>query len=196
MNEVLINLSTKSDRLCGCTAPFICKHCPNNWECCVCVEPPELTACDIQQLKAAVPDQWGDVIANHPQYPDGPLKVLARASSGHCRFFNINNSTCDIYPYRPLLCRLFPLDVCFDSGKYFWIVYHEFCSLAKTMHGKTVVRVLDQLENLLALFSEEELSFYATKAVRQFSLFRKGEWKKLAEMKSHNDIYGKGRTRC
>lgn len=62
------------------------------------------------------------------------------------------------------------------------------------MHGKTLVRVLSQSENLLALFLEEELSFYAKKAVRQFSLFKKGEWKKLAEMKSCNDIYGKGGT--
>lgn len=168
-----------------------CRNCRNEWVCCTELEPPELTKVDIQSIKAFYPTQCNLVFENHPYYPNGPLRILRQSASSSCPFFDASNGTCNIYSHRPLLCRLFPLDIYCDSGEYFWIIYHKFCALSDLILEKFLPIALDQAERqVLPHFSREELLFYSVKAVREFSLFKKGEWRKLRKVKYPSDTFG------
>lgn len=166
----------------------ICRNCNNQWACCIEIELPELTKVDLQGIKSCYPTQYDQFFKNHPYYPTRSLKTLIQSRSLTCPFFNINSHTCDIYPRRPLLCRLFPLDIYYDRGEYFWILYHKFCALSSLMRGKIQAIVLNQVEKqVLPCFSHDELILYSTKAIRQFSLFKKGEWEKIRKVQYYDN---------
>jgi hypothetical protein len=47
-----------------------------------------------------------------------------------CAYFN-KNSLCDIHPYRPFDCRLFPFDIEKIGKKYYWITWEVDCPIVK-----------------------------------------------------------------
>ncbi len=62
-----------------------------------------------------------------------------------CPFYESATVTCGIYPQRPLICQLFPLDILAgDDGRYWWVVY-EACE--EVRRGKLQGR-LDELRDL------------------------------------------------
>ena len=63
------------------------------------------------------------------RYPeDGPYQTLKHEGDEGCFFFK--KGRCEIYPVRPLDCRLFPFDIIEDDdGKLRWILYTDLCPI-------------------------------------------------------------------
>ena len=58
---------------------------------------------------------------------------LLQKENGDCIF--LYNGKCKIYPFRPIDCRLFPLDVELKDGRYVWIKY-SLCEGSKQVMTK------------------------------------------------------------
>jgi uncharacterized cysteine cluster protein YcgN (CxxCxxCC family) len=50
-------------------------------------------------------------------------RSLRLKDDGSCIFFDDKLGRCGVYDYRPLDCRLFPLDITLIDGQYHWICY-------------------------------------------------------------------------
>jgi Fe-S-cluster containining protein len=48
------------------------------------------------------------------------LEQIRKKPTGECVFWN---NKCEIYDYRPFDCRIFPFDIDYIDGEFYWIVY-------------------------------------------------------------------------
>ena len=48
------------------------------------------------------------------------LKQIRKKPTGQCIFWN---GKCEIYDHRPFDCRIFPFDIDYIDGEFYWIVY-------------------------------------------------------------------------
>ena len=79
-----------------------------------------------------------------------------------CPFFSKALGVCEIYPVRPVDCRLFPLDLALRDGRCWWVVYNlPGCELA-TMIGEDDVIAA---ERLVVPFLGHDVARYAATRV-------------------------------
>lgn len=80
------------------------------------------------------------------------LNFFVRTEDGHCPYFNKELGTCGIYENRPICCRIYPLDLLFEDGEYWWIAYSDcpiFKRYEKNMSLNILRNKLISLENAL-----------------------------------------------
>ncbi len=114
------------------------------------VEPPFLTTADINLIEYHTGlrrDQFSNDRVN-PVTGDRVSFMQTHEGSG-CVFFDKTEGRCGIYRWRPVDCRLFPLDIEKDGDTYYWAIHkHESCRLtpadkrALLKFGKTAVAAL------------------------------------------------------
>lgn len=112
------------------------------------------------------------------------LKFFVRTEDGHCPYFNKESGTCGIYEHRPLCCRIYPLDLLFDDGEYWWIAYSD-CPIFKryeknlslnilrnkllSLENDLDTRILTEWKNIavnirsIELIGREDFAFYKLK---------------------------------
>lgn len=106
----------------------ICTKCPTQRNCCSRVhadhgvDAPVAFASEI----VVIEQYTGRHAADFATFGDSAYSSRLNATSTGCIFFN--KGRCEIYPVRPLDCRLFPLDIIRnEEGKLVWIVYQSVC---------------------------------------------------------------------
>jgi Fe-S-cluster containining protein len=90
----------------------------------------------------------------HATSTSSGLNFFVRTHDGHCPYFNIELGECGIYENRPLCCRIYPLDLLFEDGEYWWIAYSD-CPIFKRYNKNLSLYILrdkllsieDQLDN-------------------------------------------------
>lgn len=115
-----------------------CKQCSGVHCCGVLVEggtlePPYLTKQDIENIQYFTGlkiDQFA-IRRTNPVTGNTFHKIKVKPNQG-CVFFDQNEGKCEIHAYRPMDCRLFPLDIEFRDGKYYWSLFrYVYCNLSK-----------------------------------------------------------------
>ena len=109
-----------------------CQHCPSNMNCCTrmktsgAIDNAIVFNEEIEQIES-YSGVKREVFLQVGRYPDdGPYQTLKHNGNSGCYFYK--NRQCEIYPVRPLDCRLFPFDIIEDDdGEPRWIVYTELC---------------------------------------------------------------------
>ena len=142
----------------GVIGEHLCSTC--SVACCHKIAPPFLTETDVRVISAATgrdPTQF----SNYVDHTTGEKVLQARADETGTCIFLTNNRRCSIYMTRPLDCRLFPLDLEYDDGQFFWGIYEwSDCPLSKQEELEVAI---DRAENeILPLFTWDELRLYAT----------------------------------
>ena len=74
-------------------------------------------------------------INTDPRYSEG-----ARYLSLPCLFYNKNEKSCKIYPYRPFICKIYPVS---DSPEHF-ITIDVQCDAGKSLYQKTMKYIREQ----------------------------------------------------
>jgi Fe-S-cluster containining protein len=95
----------------------LCSSCTHQ-SCCTGYESPTVLPEDVSVLKQIGKDTTEfltDVTIEGLK-----IKKIRKNSSQQCIFWN---GKCEIYDFRPLDCRLFPFDIDYIDGEYYWIVY-------------------------------------------------------------------------
>jgi Fe-S-cluster containining protein len=106
-----------------------CKSC-SGIDCCgiLCeggeIEPPFLSSYDIEKIeyfsglkKEQFAEERINPITSHT------IHLMKTSPHKGCIFFNNRTGLCDIYAFRPIDCRLFPLDIRFVQGRYLWALF-------------------------------------------------------------------------
>lgn len=97
------------------------------------LEPPYLTKQDImnvQYFTGLKIDQFACRRTN-PITGNTFYKMKIKPNSG-CIFFDQNGGKCEVHAYRPMDCRLFPLDIEFLNGRYYWALFrYNYCNLSQ-----------------------------------------------------------------
>jgi Fe-S-cluster containining protein len=119
------------------TAPKLhaCVNCPVNFMCCSVsargglVEPPYLVPSEVSVIEAMT-GTGKDIFVEERMNPiTGNTVSFVSPAEGHgCRFHDAGSGKCNIYDARPIDCRLYPLDVLFQDGKYYWILW-QYCEI-------------------------------------------------------------------
>jgi hypothetical protein len=65
----------------------------------------------------------------NPETGNSVLFVSPPEGSG-CRFHDTASGNCTIYSARPIDCRLYPLDILFKDGSYYWILW-QYCEITQ-----------------------------------------------------------------
>ena len=118
-----------------CNGTFtFCISCPVNSNCCSRVKisgeidspilfPKDVE--DVQQLTGLKVDCFSEPISPN----NGKVRVM-RTNSNGCYFYHFPEGKCEIYPVRPIDCRLFPFDIKEKSdGSLVWIAYTQLCPI-------------------------------------------------------------------
>ena len=123
------------------------------------IEPPFLTASDIVTIEyysGLKKEQFSKAKIN--PVTNNKIYIMDTKKSGGCTFFNKQNGKCKIHSFRPMDCRLFPLDIELIEKKYFWALFNcKSCDLSP-----------NDLQSLLSYKNEaleilgDELHDYAT----------------------------------
>lgn len=109
-----------------------CLNCPSNINCCTRMKSNSsidnaivfnTEIIEIEKYSGVAREEF--LQENH--YPkDSPYQNLKHVGHSGCYFHK--NGHCEIYPVRPLDCRLFPFDIIEDDeGELQWIVYTNLC---------------------------------------------------------------------
>lgn len=123
-----------------------CKNC-SGLQCCGTlrpggsIEPPFLTPDDVHRISrvTGLPDD--DFSEPRLNPATGKYVVFMRTQPGTgCVFFDHESGRCTIYKHRPIDCRLFPLDIEFDDGVFYWALHnHDSCRL-KSNDVRSLIR--------------------------------------------------------
>lgn len=136
----------------------LCSNCSHQ-QCCTGFDAPIVFPEDLIMLKRIGKDSskyLGDIVISGTK-----LKQIRKKSDGQCIFWNAG---CEIYNNRPFDCRIFPFDVDYINGEFYWIVY----SCNKDSDWKWAEEHLRQLEqdpmwhnrkNYLMIFNEAPYSY-------------------------------------
>jgi len=112
-----------------------CINCPVNFMCCSVsakggiVEPPYLIPAEVTAISAMTGLKVDDFAEKRSNPITGNVVSFVSPREGNgCRFHDTASGRCNIYEVRPIDCRLYPLDVLFKDGKYFWILW-QYCEV-------------------------------------------------------------------
>lgn len=112
-----------------------CINCPVNFMCCTVsarggiVEPPYLIPSEVSAIAAMTGLEEETFVEKRTNTITGNTVSFVSPSEGHgCRFHDAASGKCNIYDSRPIDCRLYPLDVLFQDGKYYWILW-QYCEI-------------------------------------------------------------------
>lgn len=112
-----------------------CMNCPVNSVCCSVssrggvVESPYLMPSDIKAISEMTSLQEEAFVENRINPLTGNVVSFVSPPEGHgCRFHDIAGGKCGIYNARPIDCRLYPLDILFKDGNYYWIL-RQYCDI-------------------------------------------------------------------
>lgn len=106
-----------------------CKGC-SGIDCCgvLCeggeIAPPFLSSYDIQQIEyfsGLKKEQFAMKRVN--PITSNVINLMQTSPRQGCIFFNNRTGLCDIYAFRPVDCRLFPLDIRFVQNRYHWALF-------------------------------------------------------------------------
>jgi Fe-S-cluster containining protein len=153
----------------------ICNECrgPN---CCE-VEPPFLTAGDVVQISNST-DLGADVFSEERK--DGSDKTFRQmkvGADGKCIFYSSQSGKCGIYENRPLDCKLFPMDIDVQDGKFVWILYRT-CPVEKGVTNAEAKQMVDLANSQVLPHIRDDLKVYAQ---LEMQLFSSGQWIKIGD---------------
>ncbi len=154
--------------------PLICNYCVRKESCCTLespIIPPFLTDYDVKAIKRNVPMEE-NLFMTKTSSPDGMVRSV-RFKNRKCIFFQ--KGRCQIYNWRPLDCRLFPVDVHFERGNFFWIVY-DFCQLSENELGKLLSYARSEI---LPLFRDKQELMQYYKYGINMELYKNNRWRRL-----------------
>lgn len=110
-----------------------CMNCPVNSVCCSVssrggvVESPYLMPSDIKAISEMTGLEEQSFVENRINPLTGNVVSFVSPPMGHgCRFHD--GGKCGIYDARPIDCRLYPLDILFKDGSYYWIL-RQYCEI-------------------------------------------------------------------
>lgn len=121
------------------TAPKLhaCMNCPANFVCCSVssrggvVESPYLMPSDIKAIAEVTGLDEKEFVENRVNPQTGNIVSFMSPPEGHgCRFHDTVGGKCGIYNARPIDCRLYPLDILFKDGNYYWIL-RQYCEITE-----------------------------------------------------------------
>jgi len=135
-----------------------------------------LTEYDTKLLKTIPNFKHPDFINKKIHPNTGKILYSLFIKNKSCGFFNRKSGRCNIYQYRPLDCRLFPLDIDKQGKKYFWILY-DCCQLNK----KQIKRLVKYAESEILPLLKNDLENYA---LLSCSFHTSGHWQKIKEIKT------------
>jgi uncharacterized protein len=76
--------------------------------------------------------------------------ALLKNRDGYCVFYNLDKRRCDIYPNRPVGCRVYPVIFDEDKGE---VIFDDICKSSssitlreKELKGKKVVKLLEKID--------------------------------------------------
>jgi Fe-S-cluster containining protein len=129
------------------------------------IEPPHLIKYDIANIEYFTGLKRNQFCMKRKNPITGNYVYIMRTVKDEgCIFFNGNNGKCQIYNYRPIDCRIFPLD-CRDfstqkdiKADYYWSLY----KLKRCRLSKKDISVLLEFKNEAIKFLQEELQDFAT----------------------------------
>ncbi len=88
------------------------------------IEPPYLTEYDLQNIIYFTGlDLHQFAVQKINPVTDHIIHMMRTENNSGCIFFDRINGKCQIHSFRPMDCRLFPLDIEFANGKYYWALY-------------------------------------------------------------------------
>jgi len=161
---------SESTNIFGKTGSNTCLKCHGK-ECCVKLEPPTLTGTDIAIMKQHLHLREKDFVMETEDSSKDKFYYVLPDEFGRCIFFDEQKETCKIFLFRPMDCQLFPLDIIFENGKYYWILY-KFCKLS----DKVSEKVLKKADRLVSNLLDEEIRSYIGSDA---SIFDLGNWVRL-----------------
>jgi len=96
------------------------------------LEPPYLTKLDIAKIQYFTGLQKEKFAFQRINPITGNLIYKMRTKPNHgCIFFDYEKGTCEIFSYRPMDCRLFPLDIEFIQDTYYWALFKYGCNISQ-----------------------------------------------------------------
>ena len=121
------------------------------------IEPPFLTAFDISQIKEGLglqPDEFSDLRKN--PNTGNHVRFLKTNPDGGC--FYLDSGRCKIHDFRPVDCRLFPMDIRKLEGDIKWVIYnYQHCELTES----DINLLKEQMPPAIKILGQE-LEDYAT----------------------------------
>lgn len=117
------------------------------------IEPPYLTKHDIEQIEyfTGLDKEYFAKKKKHP-LTGRIISIMRIDHGGGCVFFNKHDGKCKIHLFRPMDCRLFPLDIEIENGIYYWTLYkYKQCNMPK----EDLVSLLAYREEALQILDNE-----------------------------------------
>ncbi|MCV0400782.1 MAG: YkgJ family cysteine cluster protein [Nitrosopumilus sp.] len=149
--------------------------------------------CTDSAVPLVFPTELDLIKKNHSQYANylqtvkinGVLinAITKKNNSNECVFWDGATGRCKIYESRPIDCRLYPFDILFVNGDYYWIVYS--CNEKSDwnwseIHLKSLedYEGFDDLMNNIDSFSEHTKMILPNESEKTpYSILRKVNWK-------------------
>jgi len=144
-----------------------CHHCATHI-CCK-IEPAFLTPQDLERMGLSPQDQEH---VNKSAWNGFEFLHLQKRKNGKCVFYDSESKKCSKWNSRPLDCRLFPLDIDFHDGRFYWICY-SYCKASVTEYK------LQKLEKTLL---PEFTPYLAVYALLPMKMFESGSYRILREV--------------
>jgi len=141
-----------------------CRDCSGLHCCGICseggvIEPPYLARYDIEKIEyftGLKKEQFANEKKN-PVTGNTMFTIKTKENEG-CLFFDEEYGKCRIHSYRPMDCRLFPLDIRMREGNYCWALFkYKRCRIKK----HDIISLLEFRDKALLILGDE-LRDYAT----------------------------------
>jgi len=96
------------------------------------IAPAYLTQYDINNIKKGLKLQEDAFIYTIKHHLTNKLISFIKINDEKgCIFFDLKQGRCKIYKYRPLDCRLFPIDIKLIEKRYWWVLYEYVCPISE-----------------------------------------------------------------
>ena len=115
------------------------------------IEPPYLTKHDIKQIEyhsGLTRERF--IIEKKNNVTGNTVFIMQTTSDNGCIFFDSDDGKCRIHSFRPMDCRLFPLDIEIVNNEYYWALFkYKKCGIEdkdlKTLldYRKVALQILD-----------------------------------------------------
>jgi Fe-S-cluster containining protein len=139
------------------------------------IERPFLTPYDVDNIVKETGLPESDFVDNL-YLSENNIKVLRTKQIGKgCMFFDDDTRRCKIYHSRPLDCRLFPLDMVKEDGRYYLILYPDVCPSDIDLIAESIQPTLDKVLPLLKNYIREYATF-------ENGIEKNRRWKKVTEI--------------
>jgi len=126
------------------------------------IEPPFLTAKDIRTIedRSGLKEEEFSTTRINP-VTSHVIHTMKTTDNGGCVFFDKGSGKCQIHSFRPMDCRLFPLDIVLKDGRFFWALFNNATCHLTADDVKSLLRYKDEALEILG----EDLRDYATMPV-------------------------------